>query len=207
VSWIIVEYSVLRPTAGRVGIAWSYAVVILETDRLILRDHEARDLDGYCRMEQDPDVRRYAGGRPRSRDEAERVFWERAMAPDRSVMGVWAADLKPDEIYVGRCGIYPEMQGDREIPGEGVLSFYIDSAYWGRGIATEAGRACVAFGFQDLGLSRIVATVQNGNDASARVLEKLGFRLEWTEAGKNRTFLHFELRRPASSDQPSILAR
>ena len=47
---------------------------ILETERLLFRDHEPGDLDAYCAMEADPEVRRYVGGQPRSREAAEEKF-------------------------------------------------------------------------------------------------------------------------------------
>lgn len=75
----------------------------------------------------------------------------------------------------------------------GSLAFYLARAYWGQGLATEAGRAFVNFGFQELGLKKIVTTVQAGNGASMRVLEKLGFALVSIEEGEFRTFHHFEL--------------
>jgi ribosomal-protein-alanine N-acetyltransferase len=71
-------------------------------------------------------------------------------------------------------------------------------------LATEAGRAFVDFGFDELGLSRIVTAVEFGNDASVRVLEKLGFTLVRTETGELRSFHHFELR-PGSV--PSLTVR
>ena len=54
-----------------------------------------------------------------------------------------------------------------------MLAFYLARPYWGRGLAAEAGQAFLRFGFEQLGLSRIIATVQIGHDASVRVLEKL----------------------------------
>ena len=54
----------------------------------------------------------------------------------------------------------------------------MDPRYWGAGYATEAARALVNFGFQDLGLSRISSWCVAANAASARVLERLGFRQE-----------------------------
>jgi [ribosomal protein S5]-alanine N-acetyltransferase len=63
----------------------------------------------------------------------------------------------------------------------------------GQGLATEAGRALVNFGFTELGLSRIVASVEIGNNASVRLMEKLGFSPVRTELGVVRSFYHFEL--------------
>ena len=54
------------------------------------------------------------------------------------------------------------------------LGYWLAAAAWGRGIATEAGRAVVGLGFRELGLARIYAQVLAGNRASMRVLDKLG---------------------------------
>jgi len=154
-------------------------LIVLETERLLLRDHEPQDLDAFCAMEMDPEVRRFVGGRPRTREEAEERF--------RNAGGLCAAVLKAENRYIGRCGLHP-------MPGGGVgLGFYIARAYWGRGFATEAARAFVEYGFRELKLRRILASVEVGNEASVRVLEKLGFKRVRREEGERRSFDHFEL--------------
>jgi [ribosomal protein S5]-alanine N-acetyltransferase len=169
--------------------------IILETERLILRQHENDDLDAYCAMEMDANVRRFVGGYPRKREDAEKRF------PDTKKqitdgLAMWATILKAEDKYIGRCGIYQHMDGEgKPIPGEASLGLYIAINYWGNGYATEAGRALVQMGIELLQLDRIVTMVQVGNDASVKVLEKLGFRLEKTEVGEWRTFYHFVLER------------
>ena len=49
-------------------------MIALETERLLLREPQMEDLDAFCAMEMDPSVRRYTGGSPRTRDEAEKRF-------------------------------------------------------------------------------------------------------------------------------------
>ncbi len=174
-------------------------MIILESERLLFRDHELSDQDAYCEMEADPEVRRYVGGAPRPREAAERKFRDGLRRPTPDRLAMWATIFKPDGNYIGRCGVYPHFGPEGSIiAGEGTLAFYIARAYWGRGLATEAGRALVNFGFHELRLSRIVTAVQVGNDASVRVLEKLGFTLVSTEKGEFRSFHHFELK-PYSS--------
>jgi RimJ/RimL family protein N-acetyltransferase len=168
-------------------------MTILDSERLLFRDHEPADLDAYCEMEADPEVRRYVGGAPRTREAAERKFQNGLSRPEWNRLWIWATVYKPEGRYIGRCGVYPHFGPDGPIPGEGALGFYLARAYWGRGLATEAGRALITFGFQELNLSRIVTAIQVGNDASVRVIEKLGFKLVRMEAGENRSFYHFEL--------------
>lgn len=169
-------------------------MIALETPRLFFRPHEPGDREAYCAMEQDPEFRRYVGGAPRTREAAEERF-AGALTLNPSRLRVWATVLRSSGDYIGRCGVYPHIEDGRTIPGEGVLAFYLTRSYWGQGLATEAGAAFVRFGFDELGLQKIVATVQEGNRASLRVLEKLGFTLARIEPGP-RTFHHFVLARP-----------
>lgn len=151
-------------------------------------------------MEMDADVRRFVGGYPRSRDDAERKFRDGPLKPSSGRLGVWATILKPDGPYVGRCGLYPHIDSEGQtVASEAALSFYIARAFWNQGLATEAAQAFVQFGWKDLHLSRIVATVQEGNIASVLILQKLGFDLVRIERGV-RSFLKFALVNPSSSE-------
>jgi ribosomal-protein-alanine N-acetyltransferase len=171
-------------------------VIVLESQRLLFRSHVAADLEAFCAMEADAEVRRYVGGAPRTREAAEERFWKRAMQPVEDRLAMWATVLKEDGGYIGRCGLYPNIRGGQKVAGEAVLAFYIARQFWGQGFASEAGCAFVEFGFDELKLERIVTAVQVENTASVRVLEKLGFVVTSLETGP-RSFYHFELSSPA----------
>jgi ribosomal-protein-alanine N-acetyltransferase len=174
-------------------------MIVLETERLLFRDHEPADLEPYCEMEADPEVRRYMGaGLPRPRNAAEHRFRLVFFPPRPDRMRLWATVFKPEGRYIGYCGVYPHTEAEVPIPGEGVLACYLARAYWGRGLATEAGRAFVAFGFRELGLSRIVAGADVNNVGSNRVLKKLGFVWLRTGVGGGRSYHDYELRNPSA---------
>ena len=163
-------------------------MIVLETERLLFREPEMQDLDAYCAMEMDPEVRRFVGGYPRTREEAEQSF--RKGRRQKGRLPFYAMLYKAENRYIGRCGLHP-------VPGGAVgLGFYVAKAYWGRGLATEAARVFVDYGFQELKLPRIISSVEVGNAASVRVLQKLGFRCVRREEGERRSFDHFELRNP-----------
>jgi ribosomal-protein-alanine N-acetyltransferase len=167
--------------------------IILETDRLLFRQHVMDDMDAYCAMEMDPDFRRYVGGRPRTREEAEKRFML-SLEPKTNRLSMWATVFKPEGQYIGRCGIYPHFNNEgKPVPGEASLGLYIAKEYWGRGLATEAGRAFVQFGFDELKLNRIVTMIDARNDVSVHVIEKLGFELVKTDTGGPRSFYHYSL--------------
>jgi RimJ/RimL family protein N-acetyltransferase len=174
-------------------------VIILESERLLFRPHELADLDSFCAMEIDPEFRRYVGGHARSREDAERKFPNGQLGKVTDRLAVWAAVLKSSGQYAGRCGLYPHLKHGVEIvAGEATLSFYFGREHWGMGLASEAGAAFVKFGWNELQLSRIVATVQVENGASVHILEKLGFELVATERGSHRSFFKFAQANPES---------
>ena len=79
-----------------------------------------------------------------------------------------------DGRLIGNCGLRREPDNDWEAD----IGYELSLDYWGQGFATEAAGAMVEFGFRDLGLHRISSWCIAGNTASARVLERLGFRQE-----------------------------
>jgi [ribosomal protein S5]-alanine N-acetyltransferase len=174
--------------------------IILESERLLFRPHLITDLDDYCAMEMDIKVRRYVGGYPRSREEAEKRFPKNQaekMGTDR--LALWATIFKAENTYIGRCGLVPHFNADgKPFPHEAALGFYIDPKYWGQGFASEAGQAFIDFGLNELELTRIAATVEEGNDASLHVLQKLGFTIVTIEKGP-RIFYHLIFKDSAHS--------
>ena len=166
-------------------------MILLETERLLFRQHVADDLQPYCEMESDAIYRSPQRVHPRS--ELERSLWE-AVLPAKE-MGLLATVLRSEGKYIGRCGLYPHRDdGGDIVPGEGVLAFYLARPYWGRGLATEAGRAFIRYGFGQLGLSRIGAGMNAKNLASIRVIEKLGFAWVRSGEGGGSSWHEYELR-------------
>ena len=83
--------------------------------------------------------------------------------------GDWAVTAKADGELLGHCGLnfVPEVS-------EVEVEYALAKAYWGRGIASEAARASLKFGFEILRLPRIIALADPQNIASWRVMEKVG---------------------------------
>jgi ribosomal-protein-alanine N-acetyltransferase len=171
-------------------------MIVLETERLLFRDHTLEDLDPFCALEADPEVRRFVGGRHRTREEAEHRFRDRFLRPAPDRLRLWATLFKPEDRYIGYCGVYPHFDEAGAVSGEGTLGFTLAQAYWDRGLATEAARAFVDFVLKELRLRRMVASVDVGKAASVRVIEKLGFKLWRLEKIDHRAFYHFEIRNP-----------
>jgi RimJ/RimL family protein N-acetyltransferase len=144
---------------------------IIQTPRLLLREFLLADAAAFYAMNLDPEVIRYTGDRPfASIAEAER-FIRAYDQYQRFGYGRWSVIEKATGEYLGFCGLkfHPDT-------GETDLGYRLMRRYWGLGLATEASKACLAYGFNGLDLTSIVGRVREDNPASIRVLEKTGMR-------------------------------
>ena len=149
---------------------------VLETERLILRPWRADDAGALYEMCRHEEVMRYIGdGRPWAGVERARLWLERQLAA-RAEHGVgkWAATERDGGLLVGSTGFDPPSG---KLP-EYEFGYLFARGAWGRGYATEAGRACLRYAFEELKLPRVVALVTPEHVRSRHVLEKLGFEFE-----------------------------
>jgi RimJ/RimL family protein N-acetyltransferase len=144
---------------------------VLETARLGLRPHALADVPFMRALNADPEVVRYTG-EPTSLSEAEAAAIVEALGRQyaESGTGRFLVIERASGEPVGWCGL------KRQAGGEVDLGYRFVRSRWGRGIATEAARACLVYGFGPLGFDRIVATAACANAASIAVLSRLGFR-------------------------------
>jgi RimJ/RimL family protein N-acetyltransferase len=145
--------------------------IILETERLYLREIGPADAENAYLLNLDREVLRYTGDVPFSSVEAAREFLEGYDHYRKYGFGRWAVIRKADEEFLGWCGLKytPELD-------EYDIGFRLFRCYWNKGYASEAAEACLQLGFSKFGMQRIVGRVMTGNLASARVLEKIGLR-------------------------------
>jgi ribosomal-protein-alanine N-acetyltransferase len=143
---------------------------ILETARLVLRPCTLEDLDVLHCLWTDPEVRRYLfDDRVISREQAETRLRGSLESFHIYRFGLWLAHRTGEEAIIGFCGLF-----HTDDPPEVELLYGIAPSAWGQGLATEAARAVLRYGFEELGLVRIAAGADGPNVASLRVLEKLG---------------------------------
>ena len=142
--------------------------VILETERLILREFKEEDARDMYNLNQDPEVVKYVDGTHFESIDDARTFIENYDRYKKQGMGRWACIIRENDEFIGWCGLITEESGDID------LGFRLYRKNWGNGFATEAAKACLKYGFEDLGLKRIVASALVENKASINVIEKLG---------------------------------
>ena len=146
----------------------------LLTERLRLRAFEDRDLDAWAAIVGDEETGRFIGG---VRDRAE--AWMRIAMYlghwELRGFGQWAVEERDSGRLVGRAGLwFPEGWPELEV------GWTLARDVWGRGYATEAGRAAVEWGRSSLGLKRIASVISAGNTRSIAVAERLGMTFDRT---------------------------
>lgn len=147
--------------------------IVIQTDRLILRTFTADDAPLIYELNLDPDVTRYTGDPVRDIAHGLEVL-EKVILPQYALYnhGRWAVHTRSDIAFIGWCGLKTRPERDYEID----LGYRFFKTAWGKGYATEAAFACIKYGFENLGLQRIVGRAMPDNLASIRVLEKCGMQ-------------------------------
>ena len=142
----------------------------IETARLFLQPYTRDNLDALHRLWTDPDVRRYLFD-----DEIMERAWVAAEIEhnlacfETQGFGQWAMFLKGHDALIGFCGYRSFLD-----PPEVQLLYGLAPKQWGQGFAPEAARAIIRYGFETLGFDKIIASTDAPNEASLRVMKKVG---------------------------------
>lgn len=146
--------------------------IALRTKRLLLRPWCDDDRAAFAAMSADPEVMAYFPA-VLSREESDaRVDRIEAEFAERG-WGLWAVEVPGELPFAGFVGLsIPRFEASFMPCVE--LGWRLARGVWGRGYATEAARAAVAFGFEQLGLSEIVSCTAVPNERSWRAMERLG---------------------------------
>src|SRR5262245_10412682 len=148
--------------------------IILETERLSLREITADDLDDLLEIWGDPEAMRFF---PRTLDhQAMREWIERNQRRyEQYGHGLWAVILRSEQKLVGDCGLTVQEVGGVE---ELEVGYHFNRKHWGWGFASEAARACMDYAFERLGRRRIISMIRPENAPSRRVAERNGLLVE-----------------------------
>jgi RimJ/RimL family protein N-acetyltransferase len=154
-------------------------LVTLETPRLILRQWQPADLDRYAELFADPEVARYIfRGQPARRERLTEMSGDYLRQWRDLRLGPFAVIDRATGAWIGQIGLNHLAYWPGAEKTE--VGWERDRRWWGRGLATEGGRAALRFGFEERGLRRIISTAAPGNHASRHVMEKLGLTYRGT---------------------------
>jgi len=147
----------------------------IETERLILRNMLPTDVDGMFELDSDPEVHKYLGNKPfKSKSQSEEIINGIMEQYKEFGIGRWAMVNKQTNEFIGWSGLKLNT-----ITFNGYTNFFdvgyrIIKRFWGKGYATESSIAALNYGFKTLKLDTIYAITEKGNEASHRVLLKIG---------------------------------
>lgn len=146
------------------------SIPTVTTERLVMRAHRSEDADAYAAMSADDEVMRWVGGtmdRP--------TAW-RSMATivghwTLRGYGRWALEVRDTGELAGNAGLwYPDGWPGVEV------GWTLAREHWGRGYATEAAGAALAWGWRNLDLDRIISVIDPVNERSQAVARRIGSR-------------------------------
>jgi RimJ/RimL family protein N-acetyltransferase len=152
-------------------------IVVLETQRLVLRELTAEDGPLFVAVDQDPKVMTFVDiGKPYTLQRYDEELWPLTskLYREQPGLGYFLAFEKLSGDCIGWFHFRPAF--DRESETE--LGYRLHQRFWGRGYATEMSRALVHRGFTEMGTTRVVALALQANRASTRVMEKAGLVFE-----------------------------
>ena len=147
---------------------------ILSTDRLVIRELETNDVPALMKIFSNPIARKYA---PDTKNLEEVNTWiERILAAyEEHGHCLWALIRKKQNDFVGMCGLI--QQHIREY-GETELGYHLIPHYWGNGYATEAGKSCLGYAFNQLDKNKVVSFINPKNSPSIAVAKRVGMTKE-----------------------------
>lgn len=166
--------------------------VITETERLLLRTFTPDDAQLILELNSDPEVIRYTGD-PIANIAQAREILKNTILPQYALYnhGRWAVHVKRDLEFIGWCGLKARPER-KEID----LGYRFKQSAWGKGFATEAAYACIKYGFEKLGISKIIGRAMPANTGSLRVLEKCGMEYVCEEIVDDHPAKTYEILNP-----------
>lgn len=148
-------------------------MIHLQTERLIIRNIEERDVDGIFALDSDPEVLRFIGTPVmQHRSEAENVIAHIHKQYKENGIGRWAMEERTSGAFIGWTGLKLEKSVRPFHYYD--LGYRLIRTFWGQGFATEAAQACLQHGFDVLNYPEINAAAEAEHHASNRVLKKIG---------------------------------
>jgi RimJ/RimL family protein N-acetyltransferase len=149
-------------------------MVILETDRLLLRYMLPEDVPFLVALWMDPEVTRFMGG-PRDLEILTIELEEKSGNPCSKPFDLWILVEKTTGQMIGQSGL---LQRDVEYGTEYELIYVLANKSWGKGYATEIARGLIKYAYYVRNLNRVISLIEPENKASEKVARKMGMKLE-----------------------------
>jgi len=150
-------------------------VILIETDRLLIREISSGDDTGMFELDSDPEVHRFLGNKPfktidQSRDQIQFIKKQYI----ENGIGRWAIEDRVTNEFVGWTGFKLMRETINHHSNYYDFGYRLKRKFWGKGYATESANAAMGYGIDKLQFTDIYGMTDVNNIASRRVLEKIG---------------------------------
>ena len=163
--------------------------IILQTQRLYLRELSSADFPALCRIMQDEKTM-YAYEGPFSDKEVQDWLENQFKHYKKYGFGLWAVVLKETDRMIGQCGLSMQKWKENKLLEIGYL---FEREYWHKGYATEAALACKKYAFETLNADEVCSIIRDTNTASQNVALRNGMKITdtWTKHYRNVDIHHY----------------
>ena len=144
--------------------------MVLETERLYLREMTQADFPLLCRHLQDAEVM-YAWEHALSDSEVQARLDKQLQSYEQHGFGLWAVILKENGELIGECGLSMQSYENREVLE---IGYIFQKKVWHKGYATEAAAACREYAFDKLNADEVFSIIRDTNTASQNVAKRNG---------------------------------
>ncbi len=175
------------------------ALIYLETGRFTIRQWQLSDAEALCGIMGDGRVHTYTGDEPWSFERAT-AYIELMLDKDFRTLEAFhgACVRKGDNVLIGFTGLNPYL------PKQPELEFQLGVPFWGHGYATEIGKAVIDAAFRTTDIERIYAMVNPQNQASMRVMEKIGMTCLGLREFRGEQDVFYEIVAPYGVSLPAM---
>lgn len=153
-----------------------WLIIVLETERLYLREIKQSDLNSSCKILQDEETM-YAYNGAFSDDETQQWLDKQIARYKKYGFGLWAVILKETDEMIGQCGLSMQLWNGEEVLEIGYL---FQKDYWHKGYAIEAAKACKDYAFQKLKANEVCSIIRDTNKPSQNVALRNGMTIKDT---------------------------
>ena len=163
--------------------------MILETERLYLREMNQSDFDSLCHILQDEETM-YAYEGAFCHDEVQEWLNRQISRYQKWNFGLWAVVLKETDVMIGQCGLTMQPWKEEEVLEIGYL---FERAYWHKGYAIEAAKACKTYAFEILKADEVCSIIRDTDIASQKVAMRNGMTMTdtWTKHYRGVDMPHY----------------
>ena len=169
----------------------------IETERLLLREFELSDVNGMFELDSNPNVHVFVGKKPVKHIEESHasIGYIQKQYKDFGI-GRWAVILKETNEFLGWSGIKfitNEMNNHKDFYE---IGYRFIEKHWGKGYATEAGKAFVNYAFNEMKVDVLHASADEGNENSRKIIEKLGMKYVNSFEFEGKLEVWYEMKNP-----------